>query len=1168
MKKFSLNVFLLIFLLFAFSVTAGASQSFGEVLSNVVTIPENAVSQGSTKENFISKVSQLPSKNNVVMPFEVMGELKIYVSPTGLDSNDGSIEKPLKTLKKALEKVAALNYSEKKGGVVIYLREGQYHIDKTLTINGKHSGLDDAPLYIAAYPGETPTFSTSLSFDLAQAEYVTDEDILNRIPDEAKGKVKVIDMMMLGVTDFPDPYFMGEIGTPYEKMVKKKAALFLGEERLNAARYPNTGYIYIKEFLKSCPVLRGPEINGVNDGSGIEFVIEDDEVFDWYNTEKIVVEGSTRSNYDLVNLRIKELHKDKMSISTYGMPETGCELGHGAAVYFTNALEAIDTEGEWYADVDEGKIYVYPYEVMMDETLYISYESHDMIKMAECKNIVFDGLTFKNAASVAINGDFCENIVVQRCDFSNLNSSVNLYKAKNSGVTTCSFYANTSAPVALYAHSKKEGAGGDGTNDLVAMNLFIQNCYFCMGDTLNDLYTSTVAGAGCVISHNFYQNGYGSAITPSTSLGYVEYNEVVGCAKSQNDGGPFYSCSQWSTFGTIVRYNFFHNPSAIPNNCKGIYFDDGTGFFTVYGNVVHDATQAIFAHNGRSGVVFNNILLDSIQAFATSDNFLSSTNWRNGWDTIGLGWYTGINSNNIRPQELQWQRQMPGYYKVKQTLDKVYEQRDNGEMSPDNLVMSDEERWLRTATDFYVANNIYNAGEILITPASRPTIEMENNYKVSNDVFADYENFDLRVVDQELLEKIPGFVQIPFDKIGLIKGTPKWENMEIGEITPIFPKPGYENRVSSSDIYFDWLQVKYATQYQLIIAKDKEFKDIVFDQHFDHSTAVVSLEEPGIKYYYKIIAKSLAKQLDYAERESEIFEFDTMTYDEANLVSKAEKSGIKAALNKLKKINLTLVEGEEAGQYPVGTKTKLANYIKEIEEFIETVNVQREINLKIPEINAFIHSIQKTIVPGKVTKPSFETADWYPRSRATVELAPGSFTIAKTDDDNILVEGKDNELVWFKDKTDIPYNSFVSFKFKVSQFSPFLVLGFQYEKDGIMLWDADSYLLIVMDNVVELQKYLEGAPMNIVDSVENDGVFKLNEWSDVVLGTIATENGTRFIAIVDGKLIFDYLDEVNPIYMESRLSLSMYAKQINAEFGDYEISYEEIMNIVNSNQKQ
>ena len=247
---------------------------------------------------------------------------------------------------------------------------------------------------------------------------------------------------------------------------------------------------------------------------------------------------------------------------------------------------------------------------------------------------------------------------------------------------------------------------------------------------------------------------------------------------------------------------------------------------------------------------------------------------------------------------------------------------------------------------------------------------------------------------------------------------------------------------------------------------------------------------------------------------------------------------------------------------------QITNYIAEIEEFIETVNIQRDINLKIPEIDAFARNIQKTINPGIVIKPSLDAADWYPLADASVELAPGSYTVANNEDGILSLANKDNDSLWFKSDTEIPYNSFASFKYKIDSVAPYLVFGLQFEKDGINLWDADGYYLVIKEDVIELQKYLFEGARGIVKTVENKDIFNSNQWHNVVMGTISTENGTRFVVIIDKKVVFDYEDEVDPIHMESKFSQRLNTKQLNVEVDSYEISYEDIMNIINNNQEQ
>ena len=66
-----------------------------------------------------------------------------YVSPTGNDSNDGSLENPWGTLRYAITQLLP--------GDVLHLREGHYYeSDLTLSLRG----TANAPITIQSYPGE------------------------------------------------------------------------------------------------------------------------------------------------------------------------------------------------------------------------------------------------------------------------------------------------------------------------------------------------------------------------------------------------------------------------------------------------------------------------------------------------------------------------------------------------------------------------------------------------------------------------------------------------------------------------------------------------------------------------------------------------------------------------------------------------------------------------------------------------------------------------------------------------------------------------------------------------------------------------------------------------------------------------------------------------------
>ena len=75
----------------------------------------------------------------------------IYVAPSGLDSNPGSMDEPLLSLAAAVQKASA--------GTTIYLRAGTYKNTATITL--AKSGTEAAPIRVWAYPNERPVFDFS-----------------------------------------------------------------------------------------------------------------------------------------------------------------------------------------------------------------------------------------------------------------------------------------------------------------------------------------------------------------------------------------------------------------------------------------------------------------------------------------------------------------------------------------------------------------------------------------------------------------------------------------------------------------------------------------------------------------------------------------------------------------------------------------------------------------------------------------------------------------------------------------------------------------------------------------------------------------------------------------------------------------------------------------------
>lgn len=88
------------------------------------------------------------------------GQITYYVSLQGSDSWPGTLAQPFRTIEKARDTVRSLkNAGGLTSPVTVYIREGTYYLDQTITFTQDDSGTQSCPVTYAAYPGEKPVIS-------------------------------------------------------------------------------------------------------------------------------------------------------------------------------------------------------------------------------------------------------------------------------------------------------------------------------------------------------------------------------------------------------------------------------------------------------------------------------------------------------------------------------------------------------------------------------------------------------------------------------------------------------------------------------------------------------------------------------------------------------------------------------------------------------------------------------------------------------------------------------------------------------------------------------------------------------------------------------------------------------------------------------------------------
>lgn len=170
--------------------------------------------------------------------------VQIYVSPNGDDDADGSLQTPLRTLEGARDMIRDMKSSGlPAGGVTVNLRGGTYSlVEQSFELTEEDSGTAESPIVYQSYPGETAVISGSVQADGAHFEPVSDQAILDRLPEESRDHVLVYDVTeRLGISSF-SPIPKNGYGWPDQSAA---LSISVDGEAQTLARYPNTGFINI-----------------------------------------------------------------------------------------------------------------------------------------------------------------------------------------------------------------------------------------------------------------------------------------------------------------------------------------------------------------------------------------------------------------------------------------------------------------------------------------------------------------------------------------------------------------------------------------------------------------------------------------------------------------------------------------------------------------------------------------------------------------------------------------------------------------------------------------------------------------------------------------------------------------------------------------------------------
>ena len=560
-----------------------------------------------------------------------------YLSPRGSDDWSGTLsvpnaqgtDGPFASLERARDAVRVLKKS-KSTDIVVWVREGTCHLNRTVVFGLEDSGKGDSTVTYAAYPGETPVFSSGR--EIKGWKKVTAK--LPGLPTEAQGNVWVAEVS-------------GRFFTLYDAeglLPRAQSAGFIplqGGSR-NRLHFP-------RGRLKNWPNV-----------ADVEIVVRPHHAWIVNVLPLVSVDEETQIARTAIS-------------ATYAMNRLHF-LKDTRSCWVENVLEALDEPGEWVLNTKEGKLYLWlrgKSPVMAPQlTEFIRVEG-EIDKMGPkdvpVRNLRFRGLTFMHGDRYSLNED---DAGLQH-DWDMLdkaNAMVRLRGTEKCVIEQCRFAHSGSGAIRVDLHGQRNtisgnhiehlgGAGillcgyGPGTKDVNKGNLVYNNHIHHTGRIYSHSPGIMVwqSGENRVANNLIHHTPYTGLIISGCMTGFfakpggrelartirwhevggkpgkrtleqvrpflhthdnlIEYNEIHHAMEMLGDGNGIYI--RGAGKGNVIRRNYIHHLVAPTHMQAAIRTDGGQMDTLIAENLIHRCTSQgiLLKLNNRCE---NNIVADII----------------------------------------------------------------------------------------------------------------------------------------------------------------------------------------------------------------------------------------------------------------------------------------------------------------------------------------------------------------------------------------------------------------------------------------------------------------------------------------------------------------------------------------------------------------------------
>lgn len=563
----------------------------------------------------------------------------VYVSPSGKDTNNGSIESPKATIAAALRQAREMRRLTSEGienGINIILNGGVYYQYEPLYIRPEDSGTKQSPTLICGAKDEKVIISGGI---------------------EIKNWKKTGRFLVADVQDFNGrPFDFRQLWINGKKAVRAR----------DVADFENMARIIRNDKVNQILWVPSKAVKAIQKSPYPEMVLHQMWEVSFLRIKSIQIQGDSAA---------VRFHNPESKLQfERPWPQPMIAPGRNSAFYLTNAIELLDQPGEWYHDIRMHKLYYYPLK-NENVTEAIAPVLETLIQVEgtldrPVENVIFKNIAFKHtgwmrpsekghvplqagmyltegyklrpsidridnhkldnqgwlgrgAAAVTVSG--ANNIEFSGCRFENFGFSGLDYISGTQGgkVEGCVFkdiagnglVVGSFSPTALETHlpynpsDKRE----------ICSSLQIRNNIFT--DVTNEDWGCVAIAAGYVKNTMIEHNDISNVSYSGISLGWgwnrnindmqnnnVTANHIYYYARNNYDVAAIYTLGAQPK--TVISENYIHDiyaPGYVhsPQHWFYLYTDEGSSFITVKNNWV-SAEKFLQNANGPNNVWENN----------------------------------------------------------------------------------------------------------------------------------------------------------------------------------------------------------------------------------------------------------------------------------------------------------------------------------------------------------------------------------------------------------------------------------------------------------------------------------------------------------------------------------------------------------------------------------